>query len=153
MTDRLMLAFAENEAWLSDFSRRGYEDGFRRYCGQFLPDYLAAVREKGAEGIPALADGLLDAMEAQWKRAGFWNRSVARTDLKRVLTVYLTPMLLTEQELRPLAAALRDGWNRRWPKDSYHAARYETIRGGFKLRILGFEVPERKKNEAPQDEV
>ena len=70
MTDRLMLAFAENEAWLSDFSRRGYEDGFRRYCGQFLPDYLAAVREKGAEGIPTLADGLLDAMEAQWSGPG-----------------------------------------------------------------------------------
>ena len=42
-------------------------------------------------------------------------------------------------------------WNLRWPKDVYHAAGYERICKGFKLRILGFEVPEKKK-EAPLDD-
>ena len=36
-------------------------------------------------------------------------------------------------------------------KDVYHAAGYERICKGFKLRILGFEVPEKKK-EAPLDD-
>ncbi|MFR0769593.1 MAG: hypothetical protein ACLSHO_08430 [Dysosmobacter sp.] len=50
-----------------------------------------------------------------------------------------------------MRAVLRDRWNLRWPKDVYHAAGYERICKGFKLRILGFEVPEKKK-EAPLDD-
>mgnify|MGYP000955792672 CR=1 FL=1 len=60
-------------------------------------------------------------------------------------------MLMADQELRPFAGVLRDRWNLRWPKDVYHAAGYERICKGFKLRILGFEVPEKKK-EAPLDD-
>ena len=108
MTERLLAALTDNGKWLEGFTRLGYESTFREYCNRFTPDYLAAVREAGESGLPALADSLLDALEAQWKQA-------------------------------------------RWPKDVYHAAGYERICKGFKLRILGFEVPEKKK-EAPLDD-
>lgn len=75
----------------------------------------------------------------------FWNRTTVRGETKQVVVGYLTPMLMADQELRPFAGVLRDRWNLRWPKDVYHAAGYERICKGFKLRILGFEVPEKKK--------
>mgnify|MGYP000767614408 FL=1 len=109
------------------------------------------MREAGESGLPALADSLLDALEAQWKQARFWNRTTVRGETKQVVVGYLTPMLMADQELRPFAGVLRDRWNLRWPKDVYHAAGYERICKGFKLRILGFEVPEKKK-EAPLDD-
>ena len=127
MTERLLAALVDNGKWLEGFTRLGYESTFREYCDRFTPDYLAAVREAGESGLPALADSLLDVVG------------------------YLTPMLMADQELRPFAGVLRDRWNLRWPKDVYHAAGYERICKGFKLRILGFEVPEKKK-EAPLDD-
>ena len=151
--EALMKALAEPSLLLKDFTRLGYEPSFQSYCRCFLPVYLSAVREAGADGMPALTDSLLDGIEKQWKNVRFWNRSLARSEIKQVVVGYLTPMLLSEPELRPLAASLRDGWNRRWPEDTYHAAGYDTIRRGFKLRVLGFEIPEKKKEELPQDEI
>ena len=151
MTERLLAALADNGKWLEGFTRLGYESTFREYCDRFTPDYLAAVREAGESGLPVLADSLLDALEAQWKQARFWNRTAVRGETKQVVVGYLTPMLMADQELRSFAGVLRDRWNLRWPKDVYHAAGYERICKGFKLRILGFEVPEKKK-EAPLDD-
>lgn len=153
MIERLMAAFADNAAWLKAFNRQEYEAAFKSYCARFLPDYLAAVTEAGENGSIALAEQLLDALEAEWTHARFWNRTQVRIDIKQVLTFFLTPMLLTEPTLHPLAAALRDGWNRRRPKEAYHAAGYDAIRKGFKWVILGIEIPEKKKDAPPVDEV
>lgn len=115
MTERLLAALTDNGKWLEGFTRLGYESTFREYCGRFTPDYLAAVREAGESGLPALADSLLDALEAQWKQARFWNRTTVRGETKQVVVGYLTPMLMTDRELRPFAGVLRDRWNLRWP--------------------------------------
>lgn len=153
MTERLMLALSDNARWLERFTRLGYESAFREYCLLYTQDYLAAVRDAGDNGLPALADDLLDAAEAKWKQARFWNRSVARSETKQVIVSYLTPMLMAAPELRSFAGVLRDRWNRRWPKDIYHAAGYERIRKGFKLKVLGFEIPEKKKPEPLDEEI
>ena len=153
MTEQLMKALADNTALLKEFTRLNYASSFQDYCRRFLPDYLSAVRDAGETGISKLADDLLDAMEKQWKQVRFWDRSLVRSETKQVIVGYLTPMLLSEPDLKPLAAALRDGWNSRWPKDIYHAAGYDTIRSGFKLRVLGFEIPQKEKEASPKDEV
>lgn len=62
MTERLLAALTDNGKWLEGFTRLGYESTFREYCNRFTPDYLAAVREAGESGLPALADSLLDAL-------------------------------------------------------------------------------------------
>lgn len=153
MMEALLRAFDDAEYWLKGFTRLSYEESFQRYQAQFAPAYRTAVEAAGADGVTALAEELLESMEPIWKRQLPWNRAAVRANCKQVLVLYLTPMLLEEEALRPLAAALRDGWNRRRPKDSYHAAGYQRIRQGFKLTIMGFTIPEKKKEEIPQDDV
>ena len=85
MTERLLAALTDNGKWLEGFTRLGYESTFREYCDRFTPDYLAAVREAGESGLPALADSLLDDLEAQWKQARFWNRTTVRGETKQVV--------------------------------------------------------------------
>ncbi len=93
-----------------------------------------------------MADSLLDDLEAQWKQARFWNRTTVRGETKQVVVGYLTPMLMADQELRPFAGVLRDRWNPRWPKYLFiMPPGMSGSTAGFKLRILGFEVPEKKK--------
>ena len=104
MTERLLAALTDNGKWLEGFTRLGYESTFREYCDRFTPDYLAAVREAGESGLPALADSLLDALEAQWKQARFWNRTTVRGETKQVVVGYLTPMLMRIGNCGPLRA-------------------------------------------------
>ena len=151
MTEQLMEALVDSAGWLERFTRRDYDGAFADYCRRFLLPWREAVTAAGEAGAEALAESLLDAMEARWKRERLWNRSQVRGEMKQVLVVYLSPMLLEEPALRRFAGVLRDGWNRRRPGDAYHVAGYQRIRSGFKLRIMGFELPERKKPE-PLDE-
>lgn len=117
MTERLLAALTDNGKWLEGFTRLGYESTFREYCNRFTPDYLAAVREAGESGLPALADSLLDALEAQWKQARFWNRTTVRGETKQVVVGYLTPMLMADpgtaalcgRSAGPLELALAQG--------------------------------------------
>ena len=112
MTERLLAALTDNGKWLEGFTRLGYESTFREYCDRFTPDYLAAVREAGESGLPALADSLLDALEAQWKQARFWNRTTVRGETKQVVVGYLTPMLIAAlcgRSAGPLEPALAHG--------------------------------------------
>lgn len=80
MTERLLAALTDNGKWLEGFTRLGYESTFREYCDRFTPDYLAAVREAGESGLPALADSLLDALEPSGSRpaSGTAQRSGAK---------------------------------------------------------------------------
>ena len=80
MTERLLAALTDNGKWLEGFTRLGYESTFREYCDRFTPDYLAAVREAGESGLPALAASLLDALEPSGSRlaSGTAQRSGAK---------------------------------------------------------------------------
>lgn len=152
MIQRMLSAVADPKPWLAKFDRYGYEEAFGAYQARYAGIYREAVQAAGETGLDALADALLDALEASWKRLRFWDRGAARIETKQVIVGYLTPMLLEEAELRPFAAVLRDRWKARWPRDAYHAAGYDRIRSGFKLKILGFEIPE-KKDAPPEDEI
>ena len=116
MTERLLAALTDNGKWLEGFTRLGYESTFREYCDRFTPDYLAAVREAGESGLPALAESLLDDLEAQWKPARLCNRTQVRGETKQVVEGYLTPMPMADKELRTFAGVRRDSLNRRWAK-------------------------------------
>lgn len=150
MTARMMEALTDPAPWLSRFDRNGYEEAFRAYQDRFADVYREAVQAAGESGAEALADSLLDDIEGFWKRQRFWDRAAVKADTRQLIVGYLTPMLMEDPVLRPFAGTLRDRWKARWPKEAYHAAGYERIRSGFKLKIMGFEIPEKK--ERPLDD-
>ena len=147
--ETLLAAVREGEVWLARFNGRHYREAFAEYAERFGPPYREAVRAAGAEGLPALAERLLDGLEAGWKRQRPWNRSVVRTTEKQTVVDYLSPMLLGQEEpgCGELCALLRDGWAARWPKDAYRTATYEQIRGGFRTSILGIPLPDRGRED------
>ena len=120
------------------------------YSEEFRADLISIwMDEMGLASNPA--------MRKQVKNyRAYFNAKDRRLKVSTQNKVPATPAqlhmaVMADQELRPFAGVLRDRWNLRWPKDVYHAAGYERICKGFKLRILGFEVPEKKK-EAPLDD-
>lgn len=147
MNTELLAAVQSGGDWLERFTRRDYAAAFKEYTERFGPAYMEAVRLAGGEetALSALADGLLDTLEAGWKRQRIWNRTTAKVSDKQMLVEYLSPMLLglTEPGCARLAELLRDRWAARWPKEAYQTASYAKILGGFRYTIMGFEMPKR----------
>lgn len=145
MNGELLAAVQGGDAWLERFTRRDYAGAFKEYTERFGPAYMEAARAAGGEeaALQALAEELLDALEAGWKRRRFWDRATAKINDKQMLVEYLSPMLLGLEEpgCRRLAELVRDRWAARWPKDAYQAASYAKLMGGFRYAILGFELP------------
>ena len=143
-TDPLLSALREPASWLARFSRRDYEGAFADYGERFAPVWREAVRETAGEeaALAAMAEALLDALAAEWKRRRPWDRTNARLDTKQMLVEYLSPLLLAQGDpgCRRLAELLRDGWAARWPRDAYRIASYARIQRGFRSTIMGFEV-------------
>ena len=153
--DALLPALAEPAAWLGRFTRRDYEGAFAEYTERFAPAWAEAVREAaGEEGLSALAEALLDALAAGWKRRRPWDRTNARLDDKQLLVDYLSPMLLAREDpgCRRLAELLRDGWAARWPREAYRIASHARLQKGFRPTILGFEVHFGEKRREEDDE-
>lgn len=138
-------AIQRTRPYLERFTSYDYPKAFEAYETQFSSAFAQAARE--ADDPAALAGALLDEVESGWKHRHFWERGAVRVDEKRMLTVYLTPMLLRGEEPRctALAEALQVGWRNRWPDDPYETASYEELRGGFRRVILGIELPDREE--------
>lgn len=155
MTDfgTLCAAVWEAPQYLPRFTRRGYAAAFEDYVRCFGPVFGEAIREAGEDpgGLEALADGMLEKLEAAWKAARFWKRSARRMDERQMMVTYLSPMLLAMEEPRgqELAVVLRDRWEARWPGEGYRIATYEKLKKGFRNAIMGIEIPTRK--EEPDD--
>ena len=140
--EELCAAVQEAPYYNERFTRREYRDAFRSYTERFGPLYMNAVREAEADGLAALAEQLLDALAAGWKRQRPWNRSMAQAREKQMLVTYLSPMLLGLEEplCQTLAEQLRDAWNARWPKDAYQITTYARLQEGFRNVILGIDL-------------
>ncbi|WP_295581895.1 hypothetical protein [uncultured Oscillibacter sp.] len=142
MDEELLAAVRGSRVWLKNFQRREYRDAFRSYTERFGPPYMAEAERRGEAGLPALAEELLDALEAGWKRSRLWDRGALRAGEKQMVVVYLTPMLLGLESpgCRRLAELLQAAWQERWPRDGYRTASYEEIQSGFRNTIMGFEI-------------
>ena len=140
--EELCAAVQEAPYYNERFTRREYRDAFRSYTERFGPLYMNAVREAEADGLAALAEQLLDALAAGWKRQRPWNRSMVQAREKQMVVAYLSPMLLGLEEplCQTLAEQLRDAWNARWPKDAYQITTYARLQEGFRNVILGIDL-------------
>lgn len=144
MSREILDAVQTGRTWLDRFTRREYPKAFQEYTARFGPAYLEAVRAAGGEeaALQALADEILDGLEAGWKRQRFWNRSSVMVNEKQMVVDYLTPMLLeqTGTDCPRFAALLRDRWAARRPGDEYATASYAKLLGGFRYSILGIDL-------------
>ena len=142
--DALCAAVWEADDWLKRFNRADYEEAFRRYQERFGPLYAQAVAEAGGDlaALERLANDILDALEAGWKRRRFWDRSAVRVEEKQVIVSFLSPMLLEQPDplCGRLAGMLRQGWADRWPKDAYQMTTAEVLQKGFRNSILGIDL-------------
>ncbi|MDY3985014.1 hypothetical protein [Dysosmobacter sp.] len=142
--EELCAAVWEAPDWLPRFRRNEYQKALREYRDRFGPLYARAVGE--AEGdlaaLEKLADDILDALEAGWKRQRFWNRSAAQVEQKQVIVSFLSPMLLDLPDplCGRLAGMLRQGWADRWPRDAYQITTAEVLQKGFRYSILGIDL-------------
>lgn len=150
-TQELCAAVENGREWLDLFRLRTFPKAFKSYMETYAPAYRQALAELGEdeEALKALAEEILDTLEAGWKRQHFWNRSAARVDVKQMIVDYLSPMLLELEEpgARLLCGFLRDGWTARLPKESYRIGSYERIQKGFKNVIMGIEIGRSKPDQ------
>ena len=137
--EELLKAIRHGRPWINSFTRFAYRDAFAEYRTTYEPVYAGAVQ--AYDSPEKLANELVDAIEAGWKKERFWNRSAARVDDKMMLVAYLTPMLLGSREVRchDLAQAICDAWNRKFPQNTYETADYDTLINGFRNSIMGFD--------------
>ena len=142
--EELCAAVQEARYYNERFTRREYTSAFRTYTERFGPLYMEAVREtaEDPDGRRAMAEQLVDALAAAWKRQRPWNRGMVQAREKQMLVTYLSPMLLGLEEplCRELAEQLRDVWNARWPKDPYQITTYARLQEGFRNVILGIDL-------------
>ena len=140
--DALCAAVWEAERWMKQFNRKEYPGAFRRYGEKFAPLYVEAVQEaEDLEGLQALADDMLDALERRWKRR-WLGRGALMVDERQMIVSFLSPMLLEQPDplCGRLAGMLRQGWADRWPKDAYQMTTAEVLQKGFRNSILGIDL-------------
>lgn len=138
MSSAIYTAIREGRPYLDRFTRREYVKAFRSFekaCWESCLEELDANRHD----LPALAERLLDELEEGRRRTRFWNRGALIFDEKQTVIKYLTPMLLEHGE-NAFADCLRDAWCRRWPKDTYEYATFETLKDAFLNVILGIQL-------------
>ena len=135
--EELCAAVREAKAWLPRFRKNEYAKAMREYRECFGPGYVRAVKETEGDltKLEDLANGILEELEAGWKRRRFWERSAVRVGC-------LSPMLLEEPAplCGRLAGMLRQGWADRWPKDAYQITTFEILQNGFRNSILGIDL-------------
>ena len=140
----LCAAVENGRKWLDLFRLRTFPEAFQSYMKEYGPVYRQALAETGEDevALQALAEEMLNTLEAGWKRLRIWNRSTARMDVKQMIVDYLSPMLLELEEpgAKLLCGFLRDGWTARWPKEAYKIGSYARIQSGFKNAIMGIEI-------------
>ena len=138
----LTAAIQKGKAWLNCFTRREYTKAFTEYMATYGEACRAEI-EGARENLPALAEAVLDELEAGRKKEWFWNRGVQSFDEKHTVVKFLTPMLLQLGEA-DFSQCLCEAWRSRWPKDPYGQASYEELLDGFQNVILGITLKNKK---------
>ena len=144
MKQELLAAVCEYKQWTQRFTRRDYPDAFQEYVQQYGLLFAQALQE--AASPDALANDFLDGLEIGWKNQRFWNRSAVQAAEKRMVVIYLTPMLLSMDETRcpEFARHLQVVWFQRRPTDAYELADFQKLYDGFSNSILGIDLSGRQ---------
>lgn len=135
--EELLKAVQYSKVWIDMFNRVKYEDAFKQYKENFAEKFKYAI--KNCCSIDNLALDFVNAIEKSWEKEKFWNKKSVRIDEKMVITVFLTPMLLSleDESCHVLANEINRAWNKRFPGDTYMVANHDEIVSGFTNSIFG----------------
>ena len=138
MSSAIYTAIREGRPYLDRFTRREYTKAFREYEKTYWEGCHKEL-EENRENLQQLAIRVINELEEDRRRTRFWNRGAKAFDEKQTVIKYLAPMLLEHGE-DIFADCLRDAWCRRWPKDTYEYATFETLKDAFLNVILGIQL-------------
>lgn len=138
MKSAICTAIQEGRPYLDRFTRREYTKAFREYEKTYWEGCHKEL-EENRENLQQLAIRVINELEEDRRRTRFWNRGAKAFDEKQTVIKYLAPMLLEHGE-NAFADCLRDAWCRRWPKDTYEYATFETLKDAFLNVILGIQL-------------
>lgn len=136
---RLEYFLADAKIWAEAFNRDDYKSAYQEFCQKYESYFINKLDEVKPEG---LAEALLSIVEETIHNWWFWRRKEKHWQIQLLLSFYLTPMLLETHDEKAVsfAEALCAGWEKRWPKQTYKMAKFQTILGGFRRKFLSFDM-------------
>ena len=133
----LLKLITDYRDWLKYFTRRDYASHFAQYKAAGYP--VIATLEDPVQA----AEDLLNALEADWAKAGRKRRvALARETDKMLICMFfnLMAMDLPCRSGPEIANALCTLFNQRYPNEAYRVGTYEMYMEGFKPTIFGLRI-------------
>ena len=126
--------------YLERFTKAEYSGSFKSYC--MLAEPFFTKLELCPESTEAAAAELVDYAETTLPR--FFGRKLALHDIRTFLFVYTIPAALNRESrvCHSFADSLIEKWNSRHSDIVLNKATFSELFGGFRTRIMGFDVRE-----------
>lgn len=128
----------ENRSLLKHFKREQYSGCFQSYACQFedLMPHLDRLSDE-PEALEALAEQVLDLLEADWR-----SRRTKAPDFndQLLIAVFFSPALVYSQQPggEEFCEAFHACWRRRYPNSVYERGSYQQICQGFEKKGMCF---------------
>lgn len=126
--------------YLQRFTKNEYSPSFKNYCA--LTDSFFSNLELYPGGTDEAVRAFVDSVPAALPR--FFGKKLALYDIRRFLFLYTIPAALHRETdaCSHFADGLIGEWNSRYPDNTLSKATFSELFGGFKTRIMGFDVRE-----------
>ena len=126
--------------YLERFTKNDYSPCFKNYCA--LTDGFFSKLELCPDCIDAAVMTFMESIAAALPR--FFGKKLALYDIRRFLFLYTIPAALHRESdaCSHFADRLIEEWNSRYPDNTLSKATFSELFGGFRTRIMGFDVRE-----------
>jgi len=126
-------------AYLGQFDYDHYPVCFQAFEEQCAPFFTSL----GEHDVHEAAAGLLERLDKKYESLPRRERKETLFRDRQVLALFLSPAAARSSEsARAFADALREQWNRKYPRTQYLGGSFEQILKGFDANLLG--LPLRK---------
>lgn len=137
--DFIHCSILDTSKWMSKFRSTTYSQALEDYQSLFASEYQALLAQKSAKLI---TQHIITIVKEDCQNLKKVQRSLRLMDIRSVIAIYLSPMLLNTGDARckELCNTLCSAWEEEWPKDCYSIADSRTIQSGFCRKILGINL-------------
>ncbi|MDD6679466.1 MAG: hypothetical protein PUF71_08835 [Firmicutes bacterium] len=132
-------------SYVSRMNYQEYKSAFTEYLNKCLPTLrsldamTAADASVAAAQAQVLVDGILSRRPEEIKGKNNYERNAIESRDQMFLALYLIPGILAAKlpSSEMLSQAVRDTWNRQYPKMKISIGTYESIAAGFHRKFFG----------------